>query len=36
MCVLIAINQLSFGTVIPMLPLYALSFDVSQTAIGRH
>ena len=34
MCVLIAVNQLGFGAVIPVLPLYALSFDVSQTAIG--
>ena len=34
MCVLIAVNQLGFGAVIPVLPLYAKSFDVSQTAIG--
>ena len=34
MCVLIAVNQLGFGAVIPVLPLYALSFDVSQVAIG--
>ncbi len=34
MCVLIAINQLGFGAVIPVLPLYAQSFDVSQAAIG--
>jgi len=34
MCVLIAVNQLGFGAVIPVLPLYARSFDVSQTAIG--
>ena len=34
MCVLIAVNQLGFGAVIPVLPLYALSFDVSQSAIG--
>ena len=34
MCVLIAVNQLGFGAVIPVLPLYAQSFDVSQTAIG--
>ena len=34
MCVLIAVNQLGFGAVIPVLPLYALSFDVSQFAIG--
>ena len=34
MCVLIAVNQFGFGAVIPVLPLYALSFDVSQVAIG--
>ena len=34
MCVLVAVNQLGFGAVIPVLPLYAQSFDVSQTAIG--
>jgi multidrug resistance protein len=34
MCVLIAINQLGFGSVIPVLPLYARSFGVSQAAIG--
>ena len=34
MCVLIAVNQLGFGAVIPVLPLYAQSFGVSQTAIG--
>lgn len=34
MCVLIAVNQLGFGAVIPVLPLYAKSFGVSQTAIG--
>jgi DHA1 family multidrug resistance protein-like MFS transporter len=34
MCVLIAINQLGFGSVVPVLPLYARSFGVSQTAIG--
>ena len=34
MCVLIAVNQLGFGSVIPTLPLYAQSFDVSQSAIG--
>ena len=34
MCVLIAVNQLGFGAVIPVLPLYAQSFDVSQAAIG--
>ena len=34
MCVLIAVNQLGFGAVIPVLPLYAQSFDVPQVAIG--
>src|SRR5713226_2809708 len=34
MCVLIAVNQLGFGSIIPALALYARSFDVSQSAIG--
>ena len=34
MCVLIAVNQLGFGAVIPVLPLYAQSFGVPQVAIG--
>lgn len=34
MCVLIAINQLGFGSIIPVMPLYAQSFGVSQFAIG--
>ena len=34
MCVLIAINQLGFGGVLPVLPIYAESFGVSQTHIG--
>ena len=34
MCVLIGVNQLGFGSVVPVLPLYARSFGVSQTAIG--
>ena len=34
MCVLIGVNQLGFGAVIPVLPLYAESFGVSQWAIG--
>src|SRR5947207_15978501 len=34
MCVLIAVNQLGFGTVVPVLALYARSFGVSQSAIG--
>lgn len=34
MCVLIAVNQLGFGSIIPVLPLYAQSFGVSASAIG--
>ncbi len=34
MCVLVAINQLGFGGVVPALPLYAQSFGVSVSAIG--
>lgn len=34
MCLLIAINQLGFGSIIPVLPLYAQSFGVSVSAIG--
>ena len=34
MCVVIAVNQLGFGAIIPTLPLYAQSFGVSYSAIG--
>ncbi len=34
MCVLIAINQLGFGAMVPSLPLYAQSFGVAASAIG--
>jgi MFS family permease len=34
MCVLIAINQLGFGSIVPALALYARSFGVPQSAIG--
>ncbi|MCB1739203.1 MAG: MFS transporter, partial [Gammaproteobacteria bacterium] len=34
MCVLIGVNQLGFGGVVPALPLYAQSFGVSASAIG--
>src|SRR5512147_1813783 len=34
MCVLIAVNQLGFGAVVPVIALYARSFGVSQSAIG--
>jgi len=34
MCVLIAVNQLGFGGIVPVLALYARSFGVGQSAIG--
>ncbi len=34
MCVLISANQLGFGSIVPVVALYAEDFDVSQTAIG--
>ncbi len=34
MCVIIAVNQLGFGALIPVLPLYASSFGVSVSAVG--
>ncbi len=34
MCMLIAVNQLGFGSIVPALALYARSFDVTQSAIG--
>jgi MFS transporter, DHA1 family, multidrug resistance protein len=34
MCVLVGINQLGFGAMVPSLPLYAQSFGVSASAIG--
>ncbi|MEK9774859.1 MAG: MFS transporter [Quisquiliibacterium sp.] len=34
MCAVIFINQLGFGAIIPVLPLYASSFEVSVWAIG--
>lgn len=34
MCVLIAINQLGFGALVPSLPLYAQAFGVPVSAIG--
>ena len=34
MCSLIAVNQLGFGSIIPVLPLYAQSFGVATSAIG--
>ncbi|MBA3416131.1 MAG: MFS transporter, partial [Chloroflexia bacterium] len=33
-CLLIAVNQLGFGAIIPAIPLYAQSFGVSASAIG--
>jgi MFS family permease len=34
LCVLIAVNQLGFGVVVPVLPLYASTFGVSVAAVG--
>ncbi len=34
MCLLVAVNQIGFGAVVPALPLYAKSFGVSASAIG--
>jgi MFS family permease len=34
MCTLVAVNQLGFGTIVPVIALYARSFGVSQSAIG--
>ncbi len=34
MCVLIAVNQLGFGGIVPVMALYARSFEVLQSAIG--
>ncbi|MEO8321542.1 MAG: MFS transporter [Bradyrhizobium sp.] len=34
MCVLVGVNQLGFGAMVPSLPLYASSFGVSASAIG--
>ena len=34
MCVLITVNQLGFGGIVPALALYARSFEVSTSAIG--
>ncbi|MGI9520360.1 MAG: MFS transporter [Hyphomicrobiaceae bacterium] len=34
MCLLVGVNQLGFGSVVPSLPLYAKSFDVTGSAIG--
>jgi MFS family permease len=34
LCAVVAINQLGFGIVVPVLPLYADSFGVAQVAIG--
>mgnify|MGYP000064717041 CR=1 FL=1 len=33
-CALIAVNQLGFGAIVPVIPLYASSYGVPQSAIG--
>ena len=33
-CVLISVNQLGFGAIVPVVPFYARSFGVPQSAIG--
>ncbi|MGN6674705.1 MAG: MFS transporter [Thermomicrobiales bacterium] len=33
-CALITVNQLGFGSIVPVVPLYAQSYGVSQSAIG--
>lgn len=33
-CILIAVNQLGFGSIVPVVPLYAKSFGVSQFLVG--
>src|SRR5665811_283279 len=34
MCLLISANQLGFGAIVPVVPLFAQQFGVSQSAIG--
>lgn len=34
MCVLVTVNQLGFGAIVPVIALYADAFDVSKTEIG--
>ena len=34
MCLLVGVNQLGFGAMVPSLPLYASSFGVSASAVG--
>lgn len=34
LCAVVAINQLGFGIIVPVLPLYATTFGVTQAAIG--
>ncbi len=33
-CLLIAVNQLGFGSIVPVVPLYAKAFGVSQALVG--
>src|SRR5580700_5251092 len=34
MCILVCVNQLGFGAMVPSLPLYARTFGVTASAIG--
>ena len=34
MCLLVGVNQIGFGAMVPALPLYARSFGVSASAVG--
>src|SRR5450756_505695 len=34
LCLVVGVNQLGFGLIVPIVPLFAASFGVAQTAIG--